>query len=291
MNTSICIRNLKIDNYNIKEKEINLYPITIFNNNDNYLLSLIWYINNCHFFEFYRINDYELLSISKIISAIMENYKNQSNIDNNTILECINFVNDILYANKKKIISKIFVENDNIDIEKIYLKTNSDYEININSSFESDNIINIIFTYKNKSFSSNAFFSRKIDIFIMVLENILKILFNNNILSTLYIADYDFKNIDLENANKKNMPLRDFIFKINEIKNKESISNIKNRFDLIKIFMKYYNQNIIIENFNYNELINIIDDNSNKNLLLGCDYDNLNNFISNEALKERIKII
>ncbi|ELV04619.1 hypothetical protein H263_15157, partial [Brachyspira hampsonii 30599] len=43
------------------------------------MVNLIWYINNFHFFDFYRINDYELLSISKIISAIMENDKYNGN--------------------------------------------------------------------------------------------------------------------------------------------------------------------------------------------------------------------
>ncbi|WP_300366188.1 hypothetical protein [Brachyspira sp.] len=281
MNISLCIENFKIDNYNIKEKEINIYPITVFSNDDNYLLNLIWYINNCHFFEFYRINDYELLSISKIISGIMENYQYQANIDNNMILECIDFTNDIIYSNKNKIISKIFIENKNIDIEKIYLKPNSNYEININSNFETDEIINIIISFEGKSFLSKIFFSRKIDIFMMVLENILKILLNKNISSTLYIADYNFENINLDTASKKNMPLRDFIFKINEISQKENLSNIKTRFDLIKIFMKYYNHNIIIENCN--EFNDIINDNKN-NLLLSLDCDNFNNIISDDKL-------
>lgn len=284
MNISICIKNFKIDNYNIKEKEINIYPITIFSNDDNYLLNLIWYINNCMFFEFYRINDYELLSISKIISGIMENDNYQNNIDNNTIIECINFINDILDTNKKKIISKIFLEHNDIDIEEIYLKSNYNYEININSNFENDNIINIIFSFEGISLSSKLFFSRKIDIFITVLENILKILLNKNISSTLYISDYNFKNIDLENADKKNMPLRDFMFKINEISKKYDLSNIKNRLDLIKTFTNYYNHNMIIENCN--EFSDIINNYSNKNnLLLSFSSDKLNNIISDKNIK------
>lgn len=284
MNISICIKNFKIDNYNIKEKEINIYPITVFSNDDNYLLNLIWYINNCMFFEFYRINDYELLSISKIISGIMENYNYQNNIDNNTIIECINFINDILDSNKKKIISKIFLEHNDIDIEEIYLKPNYNYEININSNFENDNIINIIFSFEGISLSSKLFFSRKIDIFITVLENILKILLNKNISSTLYISDYNFKNIDLENADKKNMPLMDFIFKINEISKKYDLSIIKNRLDLIKAFTNYYNHNMIIENCN--EFNDIINNYSNKNnLLLSFSSDKLNNIISDKNIK------
>lgn len=284
MNISICIKNFKIDNYNIKEKEINIYPITVFSNDDNYLLNLIWYINNCMFFEFYRINDYELLSISKIISGIMENYNYQNNIDNNTIIECINFINDILDSNKKKIISKIFLEHNDIDIEEIYLKPNYNYEININSNFENDNIINIIFSFEGISLSSKLFFSRKIDIFITVLENILKILLNKNISSTLYISDYNFKNIDLENADKKNMPLMDFMFKINEISKKYDLSNIKNRLDLIKTFTNHYNHNMIIENCN--EFSDIINNYSNKNnLLLSFSSDKLNNIISDKNIK------
>ncbi|WP_239650261.1 hypothetical protein [Brachyspira hyodysenteriae] len=215
MNISVYIENLKIENYYLKEKEIKISPITIFSKKDFNLVNLIWYINNFRFFDFYKINDYELLSISKIISAIMENYKYNGSIDNDIILECIDFLNNILEFSKKEIVSKIFKEHSNTDIEKIYLKLNYDAKINISSYFESDNIINIIFMYKQKSFSSKIFFSRKIDIFFTVIENIFKILINNNILNTLYISD--FQNIDLVNADRKNMPEMDFIFKLNEI--------------------------------------------------------------------------
>ncbi|TVL74958.1 hypothetical protein A9X77_10980, partial [Brachyspira hyodysenteriae] len=273
--------NLKIENYYLKEKEIKISPITIFSKKDFNLVNLIWYINNFRFFDFYKINDYELLSISKIISAIMENYKYNGSIDNDTILECIDFLNNILEFSKKEIVSKIFKEHSNTDIEKIYLKLNYDAEINISSYFESDNIINIIFMYKQKSFSSKIFFSRKIDIFFTVIENIFKILINNNILNTLYISD--FQNIDLVNANKKDMPEMDFIFKLNEISQKENIQNINNKLDLIKTFMKYYNHNIIIEYFENKELLNIISNNINKRnfLLVSDNMENLNNLISN----------
>lgn len=281
MNISVYIENLKIENYYLKEKEIKISPITIFSKKDFNLVNLIWYINNFRFFDFYKINDYELLSISKIISAIMENYKYNGSIDNDTILECIDFLNNILEFSKKEIVSKIFKEHSNTDIEKIYLKLNYDAEINISSYFESDNIINIIFMYKQKSFSSKIFFSRKIDIFFTVIENIFKILINNNILNTLYISD--FQNIDLVNANKKDMPEMDFIFKLNEISQKENIQNINNKLDLIKTFMKYYNHNIMIEYFEDEELLNIISNNINKiNFLLVSDnIENLNNLISN----------
>ena len=156
-------------------------------------------------------------------------------------------------------------------------------EININSFFESDNIINIIFTYNKKSFSAKVLFSRKIDIFFIVLENIFKILINNNILNTSYI--YNFTNIDLANADKKNMPEMDFIFKLNEISQKENIENINNKLDLIKIFMKYYNHNIMIEYFEDKELSNIISSNLNRrNFLLVSDIsdnrEDLNSLIS-----------
>ena len=151
MNISVYIENLKIDDYHVKEKEIKISPITIFSKKDINIANLIWYINNFHFFDFYKINDYELLSISKIISAIMENYKYNGSIDNDMILECLDFLNDILEFSKKEILLKIFKEHSNIDIEKIYLKLNYNAEININSFFESDNIINIIFTYNKKS--------------------------------------------------------------------------------------------------------------------------------------------
>ncbi|ANN63553.1 hypothetical protein OFR41_08580 [Brachyspira hyodysenteriae] len=281
MNISVYIENLKIENYYLKEKEIKISPITIFSKKDFNLVNLIWYINNFRFFDFYKINDYELLSISKIISAIMENYKYNGSIDNDTILECIDFLNNILEFSKKEIVSKIFKEHSNTDIEKIYLKLNYDAEINISSYFESDNIINIIFMYKQKSFSSKIFFSRKIDIFFTVIENIFKILINNNILNTLYISD--FQNIDLVNANKKDMPEMDFIFKLNEISQKENIQNINNKLDLIKTFMKYYNHNIIIEYFENKELLNIISNNINKRnfLLVSDNMENLNNLISN----------
>lgn len=281
MNISVYIENLKIENYYLKEKEIKISPITIFSKKDFNLVNLIWYINNFRFFDFYKINDYELLSISKIISAIMENYKYNGSIDNDTILECIDFLNNILEFSKKEIVSKIFKEHSNTDIEKIYLKLNYDAEINISSYFESDNIINIIFMYKQKSFSSKIFFSRKIDIFFTVIENIFKILINNNILNTLYISD--FQNIDLVNADKKDMPEMDFIFKLNEISQKENIQNINNKLDLIKTFMKYYDHNIIIEYFEDKELLNIISNNFNKRnfLLVSDNIENLNNLISN----------
>lgn len=280
MNISICIENLKIDDYYVKEKEIKISPITIFPKKDIHITNLIWYINNFHFFDFYKINDYELLSISKIISAIMENYKYNGSIDNDMILECIDFLNNILEFSKKEIVSKIFKEHSNTDIDKLYLKLNYNAEININSFFESDNIINIIFTYNKKSFSSKVLFSRKIDIFFMVLENIFKILINNNILNTSYI--YDFTNIDLANADKKNMPEMDFIFKLNEISQKENIENINNKLDLIKIFMKYYNHNIIIEYFEDKELSNIISSNLNRRnfLLVSDNAEDLNSLIS-----------
>ena len=280
MNISVYIENLKIDDYHVKEKEIKISPITIFSKKDINIANLIWYINNFHFFDFYKINDYELLSISKIISAIMENYKYNGSIDNDMILECLDFLNDILEFSKKEILLKIFKEHSNIDIEKIYLKLNYNAEININSFFESDNIINIIFTYNKKSFSAKVLFSRKIDIFFIVLENIFKILINNNILNTLYI--YDFTNIDLANADKKNMPEMDFIFKLNEISQKENIQSINNKLDLIKIFMKYYNHNIMIEYFEDEELLNIISNNINKRnfLLISDDTEDLNSLIS-----------
>ncbi|MEI0551185.1 hypothetical protein R4K89_12855 [Brachyspira intermedia] len=280
MNISVYIENLKIDDYHVKEKEIKISPITIFPKKNIHIANLIWYINNFHFFDFYKINDYELLSISKIISAIMENYKYNGSIDNDMILECIDFLNSILEFSKKEIVSKIFKEHSNTNIDKLYLKLNSNAEININSFFESDNIINIIFTYNKKSFSSKVLFSRKIDIFFIVLENIFKILINNNILNTLYI--YDFTNIDLANADKKNMPEMDFIFKLNEISQKENIQSINNKLDLIKIFMKYYNHNIMIEYFEDKELSNIISNNINrKNFLLVSDnIEDLNSLIS-----------
>ena len=280
MNISVYIENLKIDDYHVKEKEIKISPITIFSKKDINIANLIWYINNFHFFDFYKINDYELLSISKIISAIMENYKYNGSIDNDMILECIDFLNDILEFSKKEILLKIFKGYSNIDIEKIYLKLNYNAEININSFFESDNIINIIFTYNKKSFSAKVLFSRKIDIFFIVLENIFKILINNNILNTLYI--YDFTNIDLVNADKKNMPEMDFIFKLNEISQKENIQSINNKLDLIKTFIKYYNHNIIIEYFEDKELLNIISNNINRRnfLLVSNNAEDLNSLIS-----------
>ena len=280
MNISVYIENLKIDDYHVKEKEIKISPITIFSKKDIHTANLIWYINNFHFFDFYKINDYELLSISKIISAIMENYKYNGSIDNDMILECLDFLNDILEFSKKEILLKIFKGHSNIDIEKIYLKLNYNAEMNINSFFESDNIINIIFTYNKKSFSAKVLFSRKIDIFFIVLENIFKILINNNILNTLYI--YDFTNIDLVNADKKNMPEMDFIFKLNEISQKENIQSINNKLDLIKIFMKYYNHNIMIEYFEDKELLNIISNNINRmNFILVSDNaEDLNSLIS-----------
>lgn len=209
----------------------------------------------------------------------MENYKYNGSIDNDMILECIDFLNSILEFSKKEIVSKIFKEHGNTDIDKLYLKLNYNAEININSFFESDNIINIIFTYNKKSFSSKVLFSRKIDIFFMVLENIFKILINNNILNTSYI--YDFTNIDLANADKKNIPEMDFIFKLNEISQKENIENINNKLDLIKIFMKYYNHNIMIEYFEDKELSNIISSNLNRrNFLLVYDNaEDLNSLI------------
>lgn len=73
----------------------------------------------------------------------------------------------------------------------------------------------------------------------------------------------------------------DFIFKLNEISQKENIENINNKLDLIKIFMKYYNHNIMIEYFEDKELSNIISSNLNRrNFLLVYDNaEDLNSLI------------
>ncbi|WP_295163194.1 hypothetical protein [uncultured Brachyspira sp.] len=271
MSISICAENLKIDNYSIRQKDINIRPVSVFSNNDIYLINLVWYIINCRFFEFYRINDYELLSLSKIVSGIIEHSRYSEIINNDAILECIEFANDIIENNKKNITDKIFAENKFISINRLYLKSNSFNEIYISSDFEAYNIINIIFTYNKKSFSAKAFFSRKIDVFIAVLENILKILINNNILNTLYIADYNYRDLENISIKDKNISSTDFIFKIKEISKKYDLPNIKNRLDLINIFLKYCNHNIIIENINADELGSIIENEAKKrNFLLIC---------------------
>lgn len=294
---NIFIKYFNIDNYYINDKEISIYPLTIFSYKDNYLLNLIWYISDFHFFEFYRINDYELLSISKIISGIMEHDKYDAIINNNMILECINFINDVLNNNRDKILSKLFKENYIKYIDDIYLKLDYHCELSITSFFERDDIINIIFTFNEKSFSSKIFFSRKIDIFTSILENIFRILFNNNIFRNLYIADCNFNNITLEDAAIKNMNIMDFIFKINEIKIKENVSdyNMFNRNDLIQLFLKNYNHNIIIENFeSINNFVNLFYryiSNNEKNILLSCyNISKLDSFIYDKRFSNYIHI-
>ena len=288
-----------------KEKEINLYPITIFNNNDNYLLSLIWYINNCHFFEFYKVNDYEIMSISKTISGIIEHYEYSAVIDNSMIIECIDFVNDILEKNKDNILNKLFPENKNKSIEKLSILCTSDNHININSVFNDEsNIIDIVFIYNNSfSFSSRAFFSRKIDIFIFVIEHIIKILITGNIYRNAYIADYNDFNFDY--AIKKNMAVRDFIYKVHEINLKENNNyNIKNRYELIKMFFKNYNSfNTFIENFSFleeikkeenrNDLIDLFLETirGKRNIFITYDdINDLNSLISDKRFENNIKV-
>ena len=78
------------------------------------------------------------------------------------------------------------------------------------------------------------------------------------------------------------MPEMDFIFKLNEISQKENIQSVNNKSDLIKIFMKYYNHNIMIEYFEDKELLNIISNNINRmNFILVSDNaEDLNSLIS-----------
>ena len=250
----IYIKNLEIDNKCFEEKEITIYPLNIISTEYNYIYDIVWYITDFHFFNFYRINDYETLLISKIISGIIEHYQYSAYIDNEMLIECVDFVNEILDNNKNNILKTLFAEHSHLNIEKLNIKYDSINSININSSFNDDsNIIEIIFIYNEKSFSSKVFFSRKIDVFISVLQSIIKILLTNNLYGNVYISDYDFYNVDLENANSKNLYTRDFIFKVNELSIKEDFNNIKNRNDLIEIFFKYYNSNMFIENFSLEE--------------------------------------
>ena len=250
----IYIKNLEIDNKCFEEKEITIYPLNIISTEYNYIYDIVWYITDFHFFNFYRINDYETLLISKIISGIIEHYQYSAYIDNEMLIECVDFVNEILDNNKNNILKTLFAEHSHLNIEKLNIKYDSINSINSNSSFNDDsNIIEIIFIYNEKSFSSKVFFSRKIDVFISVLQSIIKILLTNNLYSNVYISDYDFYNIDLESANSKNLYTRDFIFKVNELSIKEDFNNIKNRNDLIEIFFKYYNSNMFIENFSLEE--------------------------------------
>ncbi|WP_300757611.1 hypothetical protein [uncultured Brachyspira sp.] len=302
---NIYIKNFIIDNNIIEEeKEISLYPLTLISNKYNYLANLIWYIGDLHFFEFYKINDYEIMSISKTISGIIEHYQYSSVIDNNMIIECIDFVNDILKKNKDNILNKLFPENKNKSIEKLSILCTSDNNINISSAFNDEsNIIDIVFIYNNSfSFSSRAFFSRKIDIFIFVIEHIIKILLTGNIYRNAYIADYN----DFDYAIKKNMAVRDFIYKVHEINlrennNKEN-SNIKNRYELIKMFFKNYNSfNVFIENFsleevkeeNNNDLIELFLETINRKRNIFITYDNINDFnrlISDKRFENNIKV-
>ena len=78
------------------------------------------------------------------------------------------------------------------------------------------------------------------------------------------------------------MPEMDFIFKLNEISQKENIQSINNKLDLIKTFIKYYNHNIIIEYFEDKELLNIISNNINRRnfLLVSNNAEDLNSLIS-----------
>ena len=246
----IYIKNLEIDNKCFEEKEITIYPLNIISAEYNYIYDIVWYITDFHFFNFYRINDYETLLISKIISGIIEHYQYNACIDNEMLIECVDFVNEILDSNKNNILKTLFAEHSHLNIEKLNIKYDSINSININSSFNDESsIIEIIFIYNGKGFSSKVFFSRKIDVFISVLQSIIKILLTNNLYGNVYISDYDFYNVDLENANSKNLYTRDFIFKLNELGIKEDFNNIKNRNDLIEIFFKYYNSNMFIENF------------------------------------------
>lgn len=307
----IYIKNFIIDNSVIEEKEISLYPLTLISNKYNYLANLIWYISDLHFFEFYKVNDYEIMSISKTISGIIEHYEYSAVIDNNMIIECIDFVNDILEENKDNILNKLFPENQNKSIEKLSILCNSDNHININSVFNDEsNIIDIVFIYNNSfSFSSRAFFSRKIDIFIFVIEHIIKILLTGNIYRNAYIADYDDFNFDY--AIKKNMAVRDFIYKVHEISlrdnnNKENNNyNIKNRYELIKMFLKNYNSfNVFVENFSFIEeeikkeenSNNLIDSfletiNRKRNIFITYDdINDLNSLISDKRFENNIKV-
>ncbi|WP_157154297.1 hypothetical protein [Brachyspira murdochii] len=304
----IYIKNFIIDNNVIEEeKEISVYPLTLISNKYNYLANLIWYISDLHFFEFYKVNDYEIMSISKTISGIIEHYQYSAVIDNSMIVECIDFVNDILEKNKDNILNKLFPENRNKSIEKLSILCTSDNNININSVFNDEsNIIDIVFIYNNSfSFSSRAFFSRKIDIFIFVIEHIIKILITGNIYRNAYIADYNDFNFDY--AIKKNMAVRDFIYKVHEINLKENNNkeNIKNRYELIKMFFKNYNSfNVFIENFSFleeeikkeensNDLIDLFLEtiNRKRNIFITYDYINdLNRLISDKRFENNIKV-
>ena len=306
----IYIKNFIIDNSVIEEKEISVYPLTLISNKYNYLDNLIWYISDLHFFEFYKVNDYEIMSISKTISGIIEHYEYSAVIDNNMIIECIDFVNDILEENKDNILNKLFPENQNKSIEKLSILCTSDNHININSVFNDEsNIIDIVFIYNNSSsFSSRAFFSRKIDIFIFVIEHIIKILLTGNIYRNAYIADYDDFNFDY--AIKKNMAVRDFIYKVHEISlrdnnNKENNNyNIKNRYELIKMFFKNYNSfNTFIENFSFleeikkeenrNDLIDLFLETirGKRNIFITYDdINDLNSLISDKRFENNIKV-
>lgn len=307
----IYIKNFIIDNNVVEEeKEISLYPLTLISNKYNYLANLIWYISDLHFFEFYKVNDYEIMSISKTISGIIEHYEYSAVIDNNMIIECIDFVNDILEENKDNILNKLFPENQNKSIEKLSILCTSDNHININSVFNDEsNIIDIVFIYNNSfSFSSRAFFSRKIDIFIFVIEHIIKILITGNIYRNAYIADYDDFNFDY--AIKKNMAVRDFIYKVHEINLKENNNkennnyNIKNRYELIKMFFKNYNSfNTFIENFSFleeikkeenrNDLIDLFLETirGKRNIFITYDdINDLNSLISDKRFENNIKV-
>lgn len=304
----IYIKNFIIDNNVVEEeKEISLYPLTLISNKYNYLANLIWYISDLHFFEFYKVNDYEIMSISKTISGIIEHYEYSAVIDNSMIIECIDFVNDILEKNKDNILNKLFSENRNKSIEKLSILCTSDNNININSVFNDEsNIIDIVFIYNNSfSFSSRAFFSRKIDIFIFVIEHIIKILITGNIYRNAYIADYNDFNFDY--AIKKNMAVRDFIYKVHEINLKENNNkeNIKNRYELIKMFFKNYNSfNVFIENFSFleeeikkeenrNDLIDLFLETINRKRNIFITYDDINNvnsLISDKRFENNIKV-
>ncbi|MEI0526145.1 hypothetical protein R4K54_09490 [Brachyspira murdochii] len=304
----IYVKNFIIDNNVVEEeKEISLYPLTLISNKYNYLANLIWYISDLHFFEFYKVNDYEIMSISKTISGIIEHYEYSAVIDNSMIIECIDFVNDILEKNKDNILNKLFPENRNKSIEKLSILCTSDNNININSVFNDEsNIIDIVFIYNNSfSFSSRAFFSRKIDIFIFVIEHIIKILITRNIYRNAYIADYNDFNFDY--AIKKNMAVRDFIYKVHEINLKENNNkeNIKNRYELIKMFFKNYNSfNVFIENFSFleeeikkeensNDLIDLFLETINRKRNIFITYDDindLNRLISDKRFENNIKV-
>lgn len=304
----IYIKNFIIDNNVVEEeKEISLYPLTLISNKYNYLANLIWYISDLHFFEFYKVNDYEIMFISKTISGIIEHYEYSAVIDNSMIIECIDFVNDILEKNKDNILNKLFPENRNKSIEKLSILCTSDNNININSVFNDEsNIIDIVFIYNNSfSFSSRAFFSRKIDIFIFVIEHIIKILITGNIYRNAYIADYNDFNFDY--AIKKNMAVRDFIYKVHEINLKENNNkeNIKNRYELIKMFFKNYNSfNVFIENFSFleeeikkeenrNDLIDLFLETINRKRNIFITYDDINNvnsLISDKRFENNIKV-